>query len=176
LALLTPSLTVTDLSNFSGRAVSEYTAFASTAIAQASLLFQIASGLDSMPSDQPQLSTANNGILSMADALYLTQPYQAAINSPFQSESIGSYSYSKAQASVTAGIPTGVGWFDLAVQTLGDNTRKPSVSSEARTLFENDSVWYDTNGRLVVTGPSNFHQQDVPFSWSSDATFDPGNG
>jgi hypothetical protein len=57
-------------------------------------------------------------ILSMADAIYLVQPFQSVLSNPFSSETIGSYSYSKVSGAVMGGLPTGIGWFDVALSKL----------------------------------------------------------
>ena len=87
---------VEDLANFSGRDESSYEIFAEEALKQATLLFELSSCLDSLPSfGSPDYELCRNAILEMADKLYLGQLYAKAKASPFQSETIGSYSYSK---------------------------------------------------------------------------------
>jgi hypothetical protein len=132
-----------DLADFTGTDVSEYSAFAGQALAQATLLFELASGLTEYPTDAAQYALAINGICEMADKIYSSQPYAQALNSPFQSESIGSYSYSKAQKALSRGDLTGVAWFDLALQRLAV---RPLVEASASTLFETMPEWpADTN-------------------------------
>lgn len=133
-------LTVSDLADFAGTSEASYSAYVSQALAQATLLFEVATGLEEYPDNQSQRSLAQNAILEMADRLYTTQPYAAALASPFSSESIGSYSYSKASSAISKGQITGVVWFDLAVQKLAV---RPVVESTAVPLFEAMPVWPD---------------------------------
>lgn len=113
-----PSYTKDDLSDFSGRPSLSYTAYSAQAITQAVLLFKIGTCLADFPQGQDG-ELAKMAILSMADSIFLAQKYQEAAASPFNSESIGSYSYSKTAKAVSSGQPTGIMWFDLAVDKLG---------------------------------------------------------
>lgn len=114
-----PVYTANDLADFSGRDVSSYTGYATTsAIPQAILLFKIGTCLADLPEDAVKRDLAKMGILAMADAIVLAQPYQAALANPFNSETIGSYSYSKVAGAVNAGLPTGITWFDMALREL----------------------------------------------------------
>lgn len=114
-----------DLADYSGRPVASFPPFATRALLQAVLLFQASTCLTAMPEDAFEASLAKEAILSMADDLLLSQPFKQAKASPFNSESIGSYSYSKtagnaasASTKVASGQPTGVDFFDLAVNKL----------------------------------------------------------
>ena len=126
-----PVPVIGDLAYFTGRPESSYTGFAVSALAQAAIMFTFKTEI-SDPSqfggykniteaDAQKLATT--GICEMADYLYLRQPYQQAIANPMQSETIGSYSYSKpfqqmarnAAALEVTGEATGVPMFDLAV-------------------------------------------------------------
>ncbi len=116
-----PTITRQMLADFTGRPLASFPeAFVTTsAIPQATLLFKIGTclaSLDDLTEDQQQL--ALYAIMSMADAIHLSQPYQTALASPFSSESIGSYSYSKVAKAIMGGLPTSIGWFDLAIDQL----------------------------------------------------------
>lgn len=114
-----PTYTKQDLAAFSGRPEASYKAYAeSSALPQAVLLFKIATCRPTFPDDPDQAALAKMAILSMADHAALAQKYQEAAASPFQSESLGSYSYSKMAGSASRGEKTGVMWFDLAVGQL----------------------------------------------------------
>lgn len=130
------------LADFSGRPVTSYTSYAEkSAIPQALLLFKIGTCLaspDGLSDDEQSL--VDFAIAAMADAIYLSQPYQAAVASPFNSESIGSYSYSKVAKAVQAGQPTGVMWFDMAVSQL--------------------SVCYDSSGDFATGGVEVFEHAE----------------
>lgn len=111
----------TDLSEFTGRPLASFpTSFVeSSAIPQAVLLFKIGTCIvdpSALSVEDQQL--VDFAIISMADAIHLTAPYQKALASPFNSESIGSYSYSKTAKAVQKGLETGVMWFDMAVLRL----------------------------------------------------------
>lgn len=113
--------TRTDLAALTGRPVASFpeTFINASAIPQAMLLFKMGTclaSLDGLNDDQRQM--VDFAIVFMADAIHLTAPYQTTKYSPFNSESIGSYSYSKAAAAVTLGKSTGVDWFDIAIQEL----------------------------------------------------------
>jgi len=72
-----------------------------------------------------------NGILDMAWALLVGLANRTEQYSPFNSERIGSYSYSKAVAAVLAGEATGVPMFDMAVACVANAAGGPvSISSE----------------------------------------------
>ena len=107
-----------DLADFSGRILASYGGYADTAIAQSTLLFKIGTCLADFPQELTEASLAKMGILAMADAVFLNQPYQQQLASPFSTEHIGSYSYSKAVKAVTVGLDTGIMWFDLAISRL----------------------------------------------------------
>jgi hypothetical protein len=122
-------------------------------------------------------------MLAMADYLFLRQPYQQVIASPLMNESIGSYSYGKAEAEVArnaaalevTGERTNVVFYDMAVQYLAKRQIAGGVFSGAITAFEDDSIRYDgaaleirdVDGRMVLLGPAMREQEQAPFSISS---------
>ena len=65
-----PSL---DLADFTGSEQSSYSASVSQALVQATLLFGFATGLEQYPDTTAERPLAYNGILEMADKLYLSQ-------------------------------------------------------------------------------------------------------
>lgn len=149
MARLSPPTTAT-LAAFTGDAEGDYTAFAATALSQATILFEIATTLE----EYPDAGTVNydavlNGICDMADALYKRRPFRAVLSNPFTSESIGSYSYSKMSQMVSMGLPTGVGWFDLAVAQVG---LIDEFQEESTTMFEDDDI-YIIDGEREFVGP-----------------------
>jgi hypothetical protein len=113
-----PVYTVDDLAQVTGRDAASFTnpAFVDQALLQATLLYRIGTNRVDMPGNDTDDQMVRYGILFMADAIILSQPYKEQMASPFSSESIGSYSYSKASNAVANGLPTGVSWFDMAVQ------------------------------------------------------------
>jgi hypothetical protein len=110
-----------DLADFTGRPLVSFPEgyITNSALPQALLLFKIGTCLADVAQLSPEKQQlVDFGILSMTDAIHLSAPYQTALASPFQSESIGSYSYSRVAQAVQQGLPTGVTWFDLAVGEL----------------------------------------------------------
>lgn len=115
-----PEYTKQDLADFTGRNIASFPTFVTnSALPQAILLFKIGTCLASLDDlTEDQLELAKFGILSMADAIHLSQPYALAVASPFNSESIGSYSYSKVAKAVAKSETTGIMWFDMALDQL----------------------------------------------------------
>lgn len=112
-----PVYTVDDLASITGRDAASFTnaPYVTQALLQATLLYRIGTNRSEMPTDETEAELVRYGILFMADAIYLSQPFHEILSNPFSSESIGSYSYSKASSAVANGLPTGVSWFDMAV-------------------------------------------------------------
>lgn len=117
-----PTYTPAMLASFTGRPVESFPEpyTSSSVIPQATLLFKMGTCLvdpSTLKPEEQQL--IDFAILAMADAIHLSAPYSEALASPFSSESIGSYSYSKATSAVQQGDATGIQWFDMAVSHLG---------------------------------------------------------
>ena len=196
-----PVPTVEELSLFSGRPVVSYTGYAQSSLLQAAMMFTglaelsaadynsvgIAAGLNL--ADAQQL--ANMGVMAMADHIYLRFPYQQVIASPLQSETIGSYEYSKplqeiarnAQAIEVTAEKTGVDMFDLALRLLAKRSKVGGVFSGQITGFEHFArddaariMWDRHEGRLVLTGPADRDQVDMQFFAINAEVFphDPG--
>ena len=135
-----PTYAAGDLATYSGRSEASYGTFATEAIAQATLLFKLGTCLTDWPTDPTKAELARYGILAMADAIALAQPYQRQLANPFSSETIGSYSYSKAAGAVSKGLPTGISWFDMAIQTLGVCVIEEDLPwSSGIEVFEHDT-------------------------------------
>lgn len=117
-----PAPSLADLKEFTGR--DDYPPFAVTALKQSTLFFSLVTGLTEMPEDPDRRQLAVFAICQLADRLILEQPYAAAIASPYQSETIMSYSYSKGSTIATTatrarnGLPLGLFWWDLAIDEL----------------------------------------------------------
>lgn len=146
-----PVPTINDLSTFSGRPVASFSnvSYANESLIQAVLFFQIVTELIQPPdpiADPLENQLATNGILDFALTTYLEQPYQGIKANPFQSQTIGSTSYSKpvlymrgtAQANALRGEATGIMWFDLAVQQLAQRTQRGGVFGDAIAFFDKD--------------------------------------
>jgi hypothetical protein len=165
---LTPP-TVADLANFTGRASSSFGDFATEALTQATLLFYLATDLDNYPTDINLANLAKYGILDMADSLYLSQPYKESTASPFQSETIGSYSYSRLTSSVKKGNATGVTWFDLAVSKLRASASGIGASGSIEGM-ELDGLEAGTGrgGRDKIVGASGSSVEQSRGAWEID--------
>ena len=144
------------LADFTGRPLASFPDpfVTNSVIPQALLLFKIGTCLaspDDLTTDQKQL--VDYAVLAMADDLHLKAPYAPAMATPFQHESIGSYSYAlqRVLAKVQEKTKTGVAWFDLAIDQL-------SVCDDVNGSFAQGGieVW-EHDGR--VTGGPLGHQK-----------------
>jgi len=156
-----PVPTVAYLAQFTGRDEASFTAFADQALIQSTLLFSVTTNLDEYPDDEDLQQLGINAILEMADRIYLEQPYAAAVASPFQSESIGSYSYAKGSYAAKAKDKerTGLFWWDLAVDQLSLIERS-LVASGGIDVFEHDSMYTTGDDDRIVLSPSDLAQLD----------------
>lgn len=149
-----PVYTALDLATVSGRDESFYanTAFVPQAILEATLLFQLATNRTDLPDDEQMQQVARLGILTMADAIYLVQPFQEIIAQPFNNETIGSYSYSRLQSAALGGLPTGITWFDTAVKYMNLGRETDLVFGGIESL-EHDATYgkgaLGKNSRLI---------------------------
>lgn len=159
-------LDVSDLADFSGRAEASFVtpAQAETSLSQATLLFKIATCLKDWPTAEDDLQLARFGILSMSDAIFLALKYARTLAKPFQSETIGSYSYSRAANAVANRLPTGVTWFDMAVDILGICQDGDAILSSSISVFENEGISSLSDGRRARLGPKDFVYVGWPFS------------
>jgi len=159
--------TVADLATFTGRASSTFGVFAPQALAQATLLLYLSTGLEAYPENAQLASLAKFGIMEMADRIYLSQPYQEASASPYQSETIGSYSYTRMTQAIKKGDATGVMWFDLAVNKLKASGSGIGASGSIEGM-EFDGVEFNGEGRAKIIGANGSYVRDGRFSWETD--------
>lgn len=159
--------TVGELANFSGRSSSTFNNYADEALAQATLLFYLATDVEEYPSNPQLAKLAKNGILAMADKIYLSQPYQEAAASPFQSETIGSYSYSRLTSAVKKGDATGIMWFDLAVNKLKGGGAEVSDSGSIQGM-EWDGIAVSSDGKAKIIGAGGSYQVTSGWAWDID--------
>lgn len=146
-----PKFTAQDISVVTGNPVESYPDFANEALLQATLLFKMGTCLADFPTEPMDAQLARYAILHMADAIVQVQPFQEALYSPFSSESIGSYSYGKLARAAQAGLPTGVSWFDMALEQLSVCSNE-DVMSSGTEIFEFDGIFapgVGGNNRLV---------------------------
>lgn len=147
-------LTEIDLANFTGRSPDHYTdQYVMEALDQAADLFEIATRLTTFPTSGLAGRLARRGVLAMADALFEALPYRDLKNSPFKSETIGSYTYSLAESSVLSGIPTRVAWFDLAVDRLAAYV-SATISNDSVAAFDRPGDLAAIDGRTILVGPA----------------------
>ncbi len=151
--------TLAELAAATGRPAESYTAYATTTLLQATLLFAAHTRLTDWPADPQLAQLARMAVLELADRLYLEQPYQAAKASPYQSESIGSYSYSKGSSSSSAAagrtassLPAGLLWWDLALDGLSADAAS-GIASGSIDVADDDLVRND-QGTLSIAGPA----------------------
>lgn len=165
-----PNYTTADLANFTGQPEAYYSAFSTTAIVQASLLFRIATCLNDLPENADEAELAKNAILDMATSIYESSSYTKQKYSPFSSESIGSYSYSVSLAKIQQGLLTGVPWFDLAVTTIGVCDLlggAGSHSSGGIEVFEHDGTFVpgEHSGNSRVLSPNDLNDYPNTRFW-----------
>lgn len=165
--------TITELATFTGRPGNSFDQYVVEALAQATLLFQLATDLDTYPTDPAMTKLAKNGIMDMADKIYLSQPYREASASPYQSETIGSYSYSKATNAVKKGDATGVLWFDMAVNKL-KASGSGIMSSGSISGMEFDGLEVDASGRYRISGAPAARDSYI-LNWELDTRYPYGN-
>lgn len=148
------------LSGFTGRTLTSFpeTFVNGSAIPQAVLLFKIATAIvDPALLDAESQQLVDFAILSMADAIHLSAPYQVALASPFNSESIGSYSYSKTAVAIKKGLETGIMWFDMAVALLSQkDALDGSFMGGGIEIFEHDGMFVTSDylGNVALLTPA----------------------
>lgn len=169
-----PAPTVADLAAFSGRDANTFTPFATTALDMAALMFQFATGLTEVPSDPDKAKLAGYAIMEMADRLVLEQPYAVNAASPFQSETIGSYTYSKGAGfyeAAKSGKRTGLWWWDLAVGELGDPAVAGSMAGGLIKVWE-EEIGQDGEGHLGISTPADEHAAGAGIGfWNANESF-----
>lgn len=153
------------LEQFSGQdiaALYQDQSFVGVAIQLAADRLFLCTGLAGWPTSGFEQRLLTNGILEMAQHLYLAQPFKNVLASPFSSEKIGNYSYTKISQALAKGEATGLDWFDQAVQYFQD-----VAGSSATRGMEEDSIWVtvgDAETELMsrqLLGPSDL--QPSPF-------------
>lgn len=167
------------LADWAGIPLEQYDFFAPQALFQATLLFSVTTELGDPPTDATDAALANQGILAMADHIYLNRPYRDVAASPLQDASMGSTHWSKpvsfargtAAASAMKAELTGIMWWDLAVETLSLRTRRGGVSYGGISLMERvdqSSLVAGPNGALYILGPSDLDKSIFPIDINGD--------
>ncbi len=171
-----PAPTVANLAAFSGRDATLYTPYATAVLEQAALAFQFATGLTEVPTDPDKAKLAGYAIMELADKLYLQQAYASSSASPFQSETIGSYTYSKGSPSstldkATRGVKLGLFWWDLAIAELGVPGITGSVASGSIKVWE-DELGVDAEGNKGVITPADEAQSGGSIGfWNANQSY-----
>lgn len=150
--MLTPP-TVNDLANFTGQDAGSFLPFATEALTQATLLFELNTGLSEWPTDALMLAIATRGVCDLGSFIYDKNPYRGVNAKPFTSETVGMYSYTLKQAQ--SGEPTGLIFWDAAVTSLQTGDYSPYATGGI-SVFENDHLVHTADGGLKVMGPSDY--------------------
>ncbi len=146
-----PVPTTVELAEFTGRPEAALGDFAVQALRQATLMFSILTKLTDYPDDPDLTQLAKYAIMEMADRLLLEQPYAETRSGPFQTETIGSYSYSKiTQTSklASAGLRTGLFFWDTAIDELME--KGASGLSHGSIAVDNEEIVYFEDGPALV--------------------------
>ena len=160
-------LTEIDLARFTGKSPDHYTdPYVYEALAQAGDLLELASRVSVVPAEDTLLGRlARRGVLAMAEAIFEGNAVRDLRFSPFKSETIGSYTYSLAEGSVLAGIPTGISWFDVAVERLRLAwSESGTISNSSISAFDRPKDVGTVGDRRILIGPAdteNFSQGGV---------------
>lgn len=150
-------LTEIDLARFTGKSPDHYSdPFVYEALEQAGDLLELASRVSVPPPSSTLLGRlARRGVLAMAEAIFEGNAVRDLRFSPFKSETIGSYTYSLAEGSVLAGIPTGISWFDVAVERLRLAWEQSNtISNSSIAAFNRPRDVVDYEGRPILIGPA----------------------
>ncbi len=171
-----PTYTIADLSSYSGRPEASYPSpYSTTSIAKSLLLFKLYTCLKDWPTDPDEAELAKYAVLSAADMDVLAQPHVVVLSGPFQSENLGSYGYSlkAAQKQLALGMPTGLTWFDEAIQRLSVCESGPGrgVDSDSIKVFEDDGLFLQTaDGKKTLLGPKDWEPTEF------HVVYDPSQG
>ena len=122
------------------------------ALQRATDLMEAATNLHEDPEDELAFRIMTTGILAMSHAIFVTGGEdREALYSPYSSERMGSYSYSKMMQAVQENRPTGVPEFDFAVSyLLGlglDPDATPVNSVAAEDVFDQPLSEYEKSFR-----------------------------
>jgi len=197
---------VSDLAVYSGRNEATYTGYANSALLQSTLRFTFLTevtdpaqftGYNALTAAD-QATLALNGILALADSIYLQFPYQQVMASPLNNETVGSYSYAKTEVQGVGGSmsrlapaamelsmgTTGIPMFDMAVQLLSLRTMASGIFHGGMSVFDEGErrsslgsimVFESDDGRRSIMGPGDRDLISFPFDTNGEAfPGDPG--
>lgn len=135
----------------------------------AAALLILATGMRAVPDPLSPIGViVRSAVLDMAWFIGTSMDDRDAMFSPFSSERIGSYSYSKASKAALSGSDTGVPFFDLALKYFG---RDDEDGAAGMFLVSSESVFSQPlvpKRPSVVTVISSPDRQVIP-----DPDFDP---
>ena len=193
-----PVPTVSDLAVFSGRDEATYTSYANAALLQSTIRFTFLTevtdpasftGYNALSAGDQQV-LALNGICSLADSIYLQFPYQGVAASPLNSETIGTWTYTKnvqvgaGSRALQAGAielsmgTSGVVLFDMAVQLLSLRTIASGVFHDGVSVFDSGErrgalvaimIYEHGDGRRSVLGPEDQDLVNFPFDLNGES-------
>lgn len=171
-----PVFNLAGLAKFTGRPAASFSDYVDEALDQAVLFFKKATCLAQFPTDSDDAKVATKAIYQLADYFVLAQPHAETLATPFSSESIGSYSYSKMVSKITHREETGLLWFDMAVADLGVcETGAYSITGGGIEAFEFDNprVAGHSAGNTQLLGPDDLDQREwIVHDPSDGTTFD----
>lgn len=114
-------------------------------------------GWSNYPSDERMARITRYALMDLTSWLIAQNEHRDEVNSPFTSERIGSYSYSKMQRA-SQSQDSGIYWLDLLfrlLNTQNDGSNEPWVSSER--VFNPDGLTFEEQNRyekVTVFDPS----------------------
>ena len=152
-----PNYTREEMAEFLGRPVASFPSSVETKIKLAILLLKLATCRRTFPDDPFYQDVIKAAVFFMALDMSIKEKYEKHTASPFQSETIGSYSYSKMYNTVQNKDSTGILWFDTAVDALSlcglENTSGETSFSGGIHIFEYDypAVGIGTSEAMVLS-------------------------
>jgi len=160
-----PVVTTAQLATFTGQPEQMFGIYVNEALAQASFLVEMATGVHELdPSDAYGLRLYAYSVAEIAAHLYAEQQYWTVSINPFQSESIGSYTYNKSQMSskVSNGDYGDLMWLPLYadyLQSLDLDGAGSGIQSGQIHGSEYDGVGIAIDGDLRMLSP----KRDIEF-------------
>lgn len=153
-----PTITREEAAEFLGRPVASLPPNFEIKTKLATLLLKLATCRTEFPDDALSNELVKAAVIYMAQDMSLRERFEKEAASPFQSETIGSYSYSKMLGRVQTMESTEVLWFDTAVDNLSlcglSNLLGGSSASGGYSVFENDFPAYNKgDGTTVILAP-----------------------
>lgn len=157
MAELTPP-TASELGAFAGTTYSGSAATSANALLRkATDAVWVYTGLEAYPDDPRLARIVKNAICELALWIETQEDARDIVNSPVQSERIGSYSYTKMMSAAKAGNETGLFWIDLLFQALSGVDRDSDAWVSSERVFNPEGLTYEQERdleRLSNTDPA----------------------